>query len=640
MCGIAGLVGARLTADWPLRARRALGDLAHRGPDDQGWWVWHRDTERSGAGDTALGGAASVVLLHRRLAILDLSAAGHQPMQDPSGRFTVVLNGEIYNFVELRDTLVRNGFTFRTRTDTEVLLASLVAWGLDACTRWVGMFAVAVMDAQTRRVVLIRDPFGIKPLYYARSEGGWAFASEVPALLRLSGASRRVEPARLFRYLRWGETDHGEGTLFADVRQVPSGSRVELSTSGEARTTRYWTPQPQEPASSFDAAVRDVREAFLESIGIHLRSDVPVGAALSGGIDSSAIVCAMRYVAGRSLDLHTFSYVADDPAISEESWVDLINGRVGATAHKIRIDGADLVRDLDVLLDVQGEPFGSPRLYAQYRVFQAARAVGIPVMLDGQGAYELLGGYRYFLGARFAVLARQGRWWAAARFARRAGRQPGITWRGVLTQAGPYLVPPGWQAAARRLVGRETVPNWLNRQWLAERGAIPALEGGRQRPGRLRDALLDTLLESSLPHLLRHEDRNAMAFSVESRVPFLTPAFAELVLGQPDEFLIAADGVSKAVFRAAMRGIVPDPVLDRRDKVGFEVPERAWMLAVAPWVEETLSSPAARAIPAFNLPAVMEAWLAMRAGRRAFDWSAWRWVNLVRWAERFGAEFS
>jgi asparagine synthase (glutamine-hydrolysing) len=640
LCGIAGSISVRAETEVGKLAPALLGLLEHRGPDDHGWLTLSPDGVRLGRG-VPDAGPVQVLLLHRRLSILDLSEAGWQPMGTPDGRYYLVFNGEIYNYLELRAELEGLGHLFRSHSDTEVLLHAYARWGWRTLPRLVGMFAFAVLDVWSRTLFLARDFFGIKPLYYAATAGGFTFASEIKALLGLPGVKRRVNPQRLFEYLRFGRTDHGGETLFADIQQLPAAHFLEvpLDRPADLRLTRYWKVGLDEPLDvSLEEATGRVRELFLESVRLHLRSDVPVGAALSGGIDSSAIVTAMRQVEPR-LQIHAFSYVAEDPALSEERWVGIAGQRAGAVLHKVQPTPHELVADLDRLIYLQDEPFGSTSIYAQHRVFQLAREAGITVMLDGQGADELLGGYRIYLAARLASLLRQGHWIEAVRFVRRASRLPGTggLWR-VLLQAGSFLVPRA-RALAKRWAGDDLMPEWLNAAWFRERGVMPSFPSCGHEREILREQLWQTLVETSLPMLLRYEDRNSMAYSIESRVPFLTAPLVSFTLRLPEEYLIGPDGTSKNVFRRAMRGIVPDAVLDRRDKIGFATPEQGWLSTLRPWVERTLSSEAARRIPVLKIHGMEREWRAVTAGRKRFDFRLWRWLNLIRWADQFAVTF-
>jgi asparagine synthase (glutamine-hydrolysing) len=638
MCGIFGALTHEPRADLGALGYRLGSVLRHRGPDDHGWLL-------AGARGIRLGQyppppvAAQVFLMHRRLSILDLSEAGRQPLSDPTGRWYIIYNGEVYNYLELRADLEKRGHAFRTATDTEVVLHAFIAWDRAALNRLVGMFALAILDTQLRRVFLARDPFGIKPLYYARPPQALAFASEVKALLPWPGLARTVEPQRLYDYLRFGLTDHGGATLLAHVHQLPPGHCLDLALdrgwAGEPEP--YTEPGPAEPIDlPLDEAAGRVRDLFLDNVRLHLRSDVPVGAALSGGVDSSAIVSAMRVVAP-GLELHAFSYVADRADLSEEHWVDLAARHTGALPHKVRPTPDELVDDLDELIRVQDEPFGGTSIYAQYRVFRAAREHGVPVMLDGQGADEMLAGYHTFLATRLASLLRRGRWLRAWTFWRSASRLPGVG-RPALEALG-NLLPPTLRAWGLAVLGRDLMPAWMNRAWFARRGAGPAF-AARQPARSLRQHLDQAVARTSLPMLLRYEDRNSMAHSVESRVPFLTTALASFLARLPDEYLLGEGGTSKNVFRRAMRGLVPDPILDRRDKIGFVTPERQWLSHLRPWVEKTLRSECARSIPALEPAALDVEWQAVLAGRRPFDARVWRWANLIRWAERFGVTFA
>jgi asparagine synthase (glutamine-hydrolysing) len=309
--------------------------------------------------------------------------------------------------------------------------------------------------------------------------------------------------------------------------------------------------------------------------------------------------------------------------------------------HRVRPQPQDLIADLDQLIYYQEEPFGSTSIYAQHCVFRAARAAGIPVMLDGQGADEILAGYRSYLAARLASLVKRGHFVEAGRFLKQSARQPGSGgWRRLMLQSGGLLCPPACKALGYKLLGGDLLPDWLDAGWFRDRDVHPT-PGARLR-GRdmLRAQLQHTLAETSLPMLLRYEDRNSMAHSVESRVPFLTPEFVTFVLRLPEEYLIAPDGTSKSVFRAAMRGLVPDVVLDRKDKIGFQTPEKVWLSTLGDWVDTTLSGPAARRVPALRPEGMLREWQRVRAGRRPFDFRVWRWVNVVRWAERFDVSFA
>lgn len=551
MCGIAGHFGGRPGEG---EIARVWESIRHRGPDDEGKYI-HED----------------VVLLHRRLSILDLSDEAAQPMTSADGRYVLVYNGEIYNYLELRADLEKEGVVFKTASDTEVLLEAYARWGRDVLPKLVGMFAFAVYDRAARKVFLARDFLGIKPLYYATPRGAFAFASEIPALLEWDGVGRAADAQGVYSYLQNGTTDRGGGTLFRDVRQIPGGHWVELDLTRDLgpslRVTpvRWWSPEAvRDNGISFREAADELRDLFLESVDLHLRSDVAVGSALSGGIDSSSIVMAIRHLKGRSVDIETFSYIPSDPRLSEEHWVDVVGKASGARVHKVRLDALDLPK----MIRLHGEPFNSASMAAQHQVFSAARERGIKVMLDGQGADEMFAGYDSHLGARVASLVRRREFKRAARLFGTKRARP----LDLLAWAAEPLLPAPARRLARPLVGRGYWPEWMAKGWFLDRG-VRSPESSPMRSDSVLGETLTRSLEDSLPRLLRYEDRNSMASGVESRVPFLTPKLVAFANRLPEDFLIAPDGTSKSLFRAAMRGIVPDEILDRRDKVGFATPE-------------------------------------------------------------------
>lgn len=650
MCGILGFIsekGVRAS-----EAAQALQRIRHRGPDDEGLLLGRPPTGealavRAEDSDPALAGMPHwreagdepwpLIFGHRRLSILDLSTAGHQPMSWDDGRYWITYNGEVYNYVELRRELEQAGDVFRSDSDTEVMLAAYARWGQDCVRRFIGMWAFAIWDRREGTVFLSRDPFGIKPLYWSTAGGVFSFCSEVKALAGLPWISRRADPQAVYDYLAWSKVESPAGrTLLADVREMPPATRalVRLDRPAEFRPERYWDPQIG-PATreSFDDAAARLRELFMESIRLHLRSDVPVGAALSGGVDSTSIVCAMRETGGPSLKIHTFSYIADDAKLSEEKWMDMAGAACGAEMHKAQPGAADLARELDELIECQDLPFGSTSIYAQHRVFRLVRQCGIKVTMDGQGPDEMFAGYFPFRRDRAVTLFNEGRMMAGWRMAGLCGLAP---WR-VLGQAlAPAFVTP----MLRRVFGRDPVPGWMNGSWLKKNEVITGYEEAvMPRRGRLRHTLRNSLLVSSIPSLLRFEDRNSMHYSVESRVPFLTTPLAEAALSLPEEYVIAPDGTTKHVLRAAFRGLVPEPVLERRDKIGFSTPEAGWLRSQAAWVRSIIHHPRVNELPVLNGIALKEMSEKLLDGSAPYNHWLWRAINFARWADMQGVTF-
>lgn len=621
MCGLIGAV-AIPGLSLGNRIDTGLCALRHRGPDHQEVQSFKLDQH-------------TVWLGHTRLSVIDLNGAANQPMTSSDGRYVLIFNGEIYNYIELRAELRASGAVFRTQSDTEVLLQAWAHWGASCLEKFDGMFAFALLDKVAGSLTCARDPFGIKPFFYALRGGEFFFASELPAMLALLPARPEPDLQRAYDYLVYGDYDSNERTFVDGVRHLMPGHVLTLDVaSGSVSALRqWWTPNVEQTSTlSFNDAAEAVRAEFLQNVRRQLRSDVPLGAALSGGIDSSAVVCAIRYLEP-SMPIHTFSYIASDSAISEDRWVDLVNRQVDAQPHKIFANADDLARDIDAVVCAQGEPFGSTSIYAQRRVFQLARESGITVTLDGQGADELLAGYAGYPSQRIMSLVQSGHTVEAARFLMRWSRWHSASAKQTAAALVRALLPDGAYDALHRLGGRDAEPTWLNAGVLLDAGVrfvrprSPRAPSARGR--RLIEFLGRSLQHHGLPSLLRHGDRNSMAFAIESRVPFLTPRLCRLMYSLPESYLISDRGQTKHVFRAAMRGIVPDAILDRRDKIGFATPERNWFIQLAPQYRKWLD--AAHTIPFLNHPQLLGAFDATVSGKKRFDWQVWRWVNYARW---------
>ena len=627
MCGITGGWWPQGSPDSALRVSTALDRLRHRGPNDRGHEIYPL-----GFGELHLG--------HTRLSILDLSPAGHQPMASYDGRLSIVYNGEIYNYKEIRAELQQQGFRFTTQTDTEVLLNAWLCWGPACLPKLEGMFAFALYDKQDHSLTLVRDPFGIKPLFYYHHDNQLLFGSEQTAMLALVPQKPELNWQRCYDYLVHGQYDNQEDTFLAGIRHLLPGHllRISLQQPANAEPHQWWAPTLlKKEKLTFDQAVEAVREQFLHNIRTHLRSDVPVGAALSGGIDSSAIVCGMRYLY-KDLPIHTFSYVSSDPATSEEKWIDLINQHTGAIAHKVHIQPHELAEDLNTLVKAQGEPFGSTSIYAQFRVFKLAREQNITVMLEGQGGDELLGGYSGYPGHRLLSLLEQHRYGTAHDFAKHWAKLNRLSYRHALMHLAHITLPPKVYALARRLTGRSFEPDWLNIDLLKEAGVKlcdyrPPLSPD-YKGQRLIEKLAHSLQSYGLPHLLRHGDRNAMHFSVESRVPFLTAPLANLCLNFPEEYLVSPQAKTKHVFHAAMQGIVPKTILERTDKVGFATPEQKWLQHIAS-ATTSKQIKQRRTLDFINRPELEKHYRATAKTKKGADWQHWRGVNFARWVNTY-----
>lgn len=626
MCGVAlalDLRGGRA----PLEAvRRMLAALGHRGPDGEGL---------AALGPLALG--------HRRLAILDLSPLGAQPMALRDGRraarpeatdLVVAHNGEVYDWLERRAELEQQGAAFETRTDTEVLLQAYARWGSDCFARLRGMWAAALWDGPNRRLVLSRDRFGIKPLYLLERDGVLYAASEVKALLAAVPSANQVDPAVLGRFLLAGAQDEGPRTFFRDVRQLAPATTLVVEADGRRAEQVYWRFDRERARATFDYArpAATLRRLLEEAVELHLRSDVPVGTCLSGGLDSSAVVALAA--ARTRQPVRTFTAVYDDAGLDERRFAREVVARFGCDATEVSPrPGRDLVPLLDRIGWFHDEPCARPGLVTQWHVMESARGK-VTVLLDGQGGDELLLGYAYYALPYLRTLGRE---------ALRGPNGEALVLKLLRDAAGLLgasssssggsgsLLRLLARGAARRLRGRRP------RLSPALVEAARALAPPDEHRGETRiDALLqDDLERTSIPALLHHEDRASMAFSLEARVPLLDHVLAEFCLGL--DYKAKVEGAkTKAVLRRALDDLLPRSILDRTDKLGYPTPIGRWLLEAAADVKEVLLFGWAERghVPSLD---VTRAWLELErsGGRRGDPWLLYRWLTTELWLQRF-----
>ena len=601
MCGIGGWVGGPRPDLGTLRAMAAA--MVHRGPDAEGVWA-----------DETAG------LAFRRLAIIDLDPRSNQPLH--LGPLHLAFNGEIYNYRELRDELRRRGHAFATEGDGEVLLHAWREWGEDALQRLNGMFAFAVWDDARRTLTLAADRFGERPVYWAHDGERLLFASDVRALLRADPALRAPAPAALGPYLARGVMPPIDASFFARVRRLP-GAHLLRWRDGRVEVARWWTPRRVDVPDRYEEAVAELRRLLLDAVALRLRSDVPVGTSLSGGVDSSAIVALSAQLAG---DHRRHAFTARFPGFARDEWryASAVAQAAGVGEHHaVEPTGDELLDDLEAFVAAHEEPVGSSSVYAQYRVMRAAREAGVTVLLDGQGADELLGGYD---GVNGWALRSQG-----PRALARALADP-TERRDVLVSLGADRLP---RAVARRHRVRSSSPYCAPAVARAAAAYEPArADWAADRPPLARE-LARQAFHTSMPALLRYADRNAMAHSREVRLPFLDHRVAELVGSLPAGFLYRA-ATKKAILRDAVRDLVPAVVLDRRDKVGYETPEARWLAqpAARERIAEALLDRGARTAELVDRDA-------LAADLRAERWrdpnGLWRALNLELWLRALDA---
>ena len=599
MCGIAGqfvLNGGEADADLVCAMAKRL---AHRGPDGEG---------------TCFSGP--IGLAHRRLAIVDLSDEGLQPMANEDGSLWIVFNGEVYNHPELREELQALGHRFVTATDTEVILHAYEEWGRACLHRFNGMWAFAIWDERRRELFCARDRLGVKPFYYTLTGGSFLFASEIKALLAHPAVGTRPNDQMLATFLAWGVADHTGETMYDEVFQLQPAHTLVVSEEGAGEPERYWnlTMNAAPRGGDDDAAARGLRDLLTDAVRLRLRSAVPVGTCLSGGIDSSTITALidelLRTERPGSVgeQQKTFSVCFDDPAFDESRHIDTMVEATGVVNRRVTPGTETLWEDIGRLLYMQDEPFASLSIYAQYCVMRLA-SDEVKVVLDGQGADEQLGGYIAYLMPYVRGLLRRGHILAALR----------EVFGGARHHRSFFL----W-AARQSLVRSE-------RRGLLRVDAPAVL----RYSGSLDEVLAREITASNLPLLLHWEDRNSMAFSIEARVPFLDYRVVEFLAALPLDQKIRG-GVTKYVLRQAIRGLVPDAIRCRMDKMGFVTPEEVWMKnELAPHIIDLFSSPGFARRPYWDAERVLQNYQRFLDGKSAYSTEFWRIACAEVWLRQF-----
>jgi len=574
--------------------------LAHRGPDGEGSHI-----------------SGSTGLVHRRLAIIDLSPGGLQPMTNEDSSLWLVFNGEIYNYPELREELLKKGHTFYSKSDTEVILHAYEEWGHDCLARFNGMWAFALWDEKKQELFCARDRFGIKPFYYTTAGGSFLFASEIKALIAHPDAGKKPDDAMLCTYLAWGVQDHCSRTMFDGISQLEPGHALVVTNAGIQPPFRYWdvkvNPEIGDDKDD-DAISARLRELLLEAARVHLRSDVAVGTCLSGGIDSSTLTVLIntliRSEAPESVGdrQKTFSVVFSDKKFDESRYINEVVAATGVDAEKTEPAPGQLRDDIDRLVYMQDEPFGSLSIYAQYCVMRLA-AQKVKVVLDGQGADELLAGYLGYQGSYIRGLLRTFRWGAAIREI-----------SGSLNEHRDFFTSARQQLHVRR----------------TRRGLLKCMPETIDRyAGTLDEVLHRELVSTNLPALLHYEDRNSMGFSIESRVPYLDVRLVEYIASLPLSQKVR-NGVTKVALRRAIRDKVPESVRCRGDKMGFVTPEEYWMKnELRPFMLEIFSSASFKSRPYWDADAVAQDYHAFLDGKSEYSPEIWRVACAELWMRKF-----
>jgi len=571
MCGIAGIVNLNYEPIRKNEIERMVKVVKYRGPDDEGYFI--KD---------------NVGLGHCRLSILDLSLAGHQPMSNRAGNIWIVYNGEIYNYLELRKELEQDGYSFQSKTDTEVIIYAYEKWGEKCLEKFNGMWAFAIWDTKAQKLFCARDRFGVKPFYYYFDNNIFTFGSEIKQLLVLNNIKTAPNDPIVHDYLIWGLENHTDETFFKNIKQLPGGHALflDLSHENHSLAVKRWysffdlSQEPSELSSKGADHIKYFYDLLEDSIKLRLRSDVPIGSCLSGGLDSSSIVCLANKILRAHGNYHqeVFTSCFDEKDIDERQYAEEIIKKTGCIKNFVFPDQKTLNTDLEDLIWHQEEPFGGLSIFAQWCVMRVAKQRGIKVLLDGQGGDELLLGYEryyiYFLNEllkKFKIYNFLHELFLIPKNSKLNHKQ--------LIQYSAYFSLP-W-VRSRRLFWQSN--KILNKDFSQsqEKSKLKQFI----KPGDLFDLQKNEILRSQLPHLLHYEDRNSMAFSIETRLPFLDYRLVEFLCKLSPNYKIK-DGWTKHILRQSMAGLVPDPIRWRKNKIGFDVPENKWLRVLTPKMKE------------------------------------------------------
>jgi asparagine synthase (glutamine-hydrolysing) len=620
MCGIMAGIGPRTSSNLN-EFSRALSMLKHRGPDAEGVQEYQAQTNVIRFG-------------HQRLSILDLAPEANQPFVDASG-CAIVFNGEIYNYLELKAELSKLGQSFRTQSDTEVLLASYREWGTSCVQHFNGMFAFAIWDPKANAVFLARDRFGEKPLFFTTHvEHGIYFASEMKALLSLPWVSHEQSEDVTASFLRGEYYEDSPSTFFKSINRFQPASCMLVNSNGKiTKQWRYWVPDynSQIQDGSIDHAAEKFRELLTDSVRIRLRADVPVGTSLSGGLDSSTLVALSSKLGKDSKTFSQSTFSArfdDDPTLSEGPAIDELNKFVGTKAYSISPDPKGIEKVSSRLHWHQEEPFPSASIYLQWSVMQLARESGVKVLIDGQGADEILAGYQFYIRShqldlletrRFATLLRatymhRSRLARASQQFEQSKRRFDHEISYSFPQLGQLALRPNSRPSSKYQIG------------------LPNTE---KKGNRLRLQLAEALQYNCLPTLLRYADRNSMAFGLEVRLPFLDHKLVEFCISLPDSFWIQ-DGWHKYVMRKAIEGVVPPSIQWRADKMGYAAPLDQWLRGpLRAWAEARLFDVSTAWHTHETKNTIRQLWNQHQSGAANNSWALWRWISLVEWMQTF-----
>lgn len=564
MCGISGIFNFNGADVNPAELDAMNIAIRHRGPDGNGLYV-----------------EKNVGIASNRLSIIDLREIANMPLHDTEGRYVIVFNGEIFNYVEIREELLKKGHKFNTNSDTEVVINSYKEWGEDCLHKFNGMWVFALWDKQEKSLFCSRDRYGIKPFYYYQDEQRLILGSEIKQILKC-GIDKTVNDDIIYDYLVFNFIDHTEQTFFKHINRLQAGHKLTIK-NGQFKISRWYELPVDNYMTDSKNLYGDFYSLLYDSVRLRLRSDVEVGSCLSGGLDSSAIVCIMHEILhneGKPENQKTYTAVFDDPAIDERPFVEEVIKQTNSTKYYLFPDINEFKNDLDKLTYHQDEPYTGATVFAQWCVFKKIHETGIKVVLDGQGSDEILLGYFSFFPFHLKRSLLN-----PFRFVSEYVNGISTTNLGInkFTQNFIYFNTGSVRYRhviknSRQFVNESFISSHSRRDVFNQMIATSSLQSNR----------LSNLWNISIPSLLRYEDKNSMAFSVEARIPFLDHRLVEYIFSIPLDKLIHK-GWTKHVLRESLKGKIPEDIRMRKGKLAFSVPQKQWLKELSGYITDTFN---------------------------------------------------
>ena len=624
MCGIAGIIYTKIDCDSSVEVKKMSDTIIHRGPDNDGVFYDQR-----------------IALSHRRLSILDLSPTGNQPMTFLD-RYVIVFNGEIYNYLELKSELCERGYSFSTQSDTEVLLAAYDFWGKEVLPKLNGMWAFIIYDKKQETVFCARDRFGVKPLYYTKIGSRIAFASEIKEFTVLPGWEAVGNKTKIVDFIvNDGVHDFSNETLFENVYQIRGGQYSLYDFKENNFSIIQWYSLRGEIKKKHPTkqdAYKTFYDLFEDSIRLRLRSDVKIGSCLSGGLDSSSIVCVIHNLLGDKVSKQEVVFASNHEGKYDESKYErAVVEKTGVIEHVVEMTYEEFLSELPDIVWHQDEPFGSPSIIAQWNVYRRARQEGLIVMLDGQGADEYLAGYNSFHRIYFRELLLNGKFIKLQKSLKQYKKlykdyyySP---YQDLIETLVRKILGNKFFSKVKKYVKGEGRERYLIKE-LRDHSSYMAI---RKENSSVLDEAIDEMLYVSLPKLLHHQDRNAMAHSVEARAPFLDYRLVEFVCSLPAEYKVH-EGITKYIMRQSMDGIIPDIVKNRMDKLGFATPVDVWIINNNSHFRMLLSDSCDKLGSYVNKNVVLKEFDSSLKNGGHFDSVFWCIISVAAWASRFNVQ--